>query len=917
MPDMTFVYVVPGPNNADNIFLNGNMLRLLDIFHPIEQEFAYTTSWDDPNTLIFAESLKLMRSFLDETKAVGRRCVVVTQEVYHETTLDTFELYSLNAIRIYNCLNGKFYLTPFYSFYGIPEGSFCMEEKTEANYSTKLCYFGNIWRENWNAPCSLYLRRTKLAVLGLKSGLVDELYSRDFVAASVSGKESELERDIAALSSRVIKSVSRAEKLVITRALFFSLECLPTMSHNFVSERPFDAILSGCVPVFMGTSSLKAVFPADSIIYMDDFPSDEDCLHYVKSLSFGDWRLRMDKCEGIVRKLAPAGNTGDHLICTLLKSILDDAAPHPPAVNIFKMEEPMFLSRIGGTDYTVANLHYGWHLPDEEGLCAAREYSGYFDKDANPANTADYLAQITESIRHSKVVMETLPARRTDGRYPTETLFEQSVLKNHLITSYSYVEGVFPFLHDFKAYCEGVHRRVLVVSPFSATIRHQCHFKDDLVRTFSYPAFELLTFDVPVTYNDGSSADVLSNVPFRNWSEAAASMCEAIGKLDFDFAMISAGSYSYPLGDYISRTMGKKCVYVGGIMNVLFAIRSGRYHAKGSGYENINPPHRLITAFEMPKVEQVKCSRLRSSEAVVGYFARTPQDQPLRACVVYAGAYNVFDTAFPGHQKNIFDVCASMGFEVDVFADVAELIELRSNSYGSDAEEAAGFVQHSYLTEPSIAQHIPSNWREHLADKKIAYSRRRVSASDTNNPFIVVGSQQLDSEGGGDYCKTSFEQKFGKALVSYTGKNVEAIYGLPADDNPHEIHSFFETTLYKRNQAMSRVVRRHEAAIGKAYDIVISLRPDVFVDVELGRVLRAVMDEPTRRFCGRQSLDTHLFNNAENKLFRLDFIFVAKCFFSELIGHADVALLEDAKGSGEYNTFETSIGQILTLSPVE
>jgi hypothetical protein len=912
MPSVS-CYVVPGSNNPDNIFLNGNMLRLLDIFKPLSHDFAYTTDYaTDPNTLIFGESLLLVRAFLDKTGLVGRRCVVVTQEVYHETTTNTFELHNLNPIHIYNCLNGKFYITPFYNFYGLPEGSLCMAAKTRENYTTKLSFFGNLWRQNWSAPCSLYLRRTQLAVRGLQAGLIDDVYSRDFCAVSATGEHADLERDIATVLPRVHATVHRQEKLRITSELFYSLECLPTMCHNFATERPFDAILSGCVPVFMGTDSLKAVFPVDSVVYMDEFSSDEACLRFVKAQTYDDWAARMAKCEAIIRKLAPAGNTGDHHICTLLKSILQDVAPLPSAINIFDLDTPLFLNRIGGTDYTLANLSYESGCPGGSRLDDVKQYSGYFDKHNRPETTAQYLACIAGCIKRSPVVMETLPARRTDGRYAFKTAFEREVLHNHLVVSYNYVENVYPFLLDFKSFCDAAPRRVLVVSPFSATIRHQYRFKSSIVHGFAYPTFELLTYDVPITYNDDATS--MDAVPFADWNEASAAMCAQIGELDFDFAMISAGSYTYPIGDHISQVMKKKCIYVGGIMNVLFGIQSGRYHVPNSGYENINPPHRLLAAFEMSKVTHIRCSRGRSSEAVSGYFGTPAIAHPKRACVVYAGAYNVFDAAIGSHTRNVFEALDAMGIDYDVFASIAEAIELRSDSYSDDADAAAAFVERNYLTNPAIAQHVPPQWHDDLCDKKVSYNCRRVPASDTNHPFIVTGDKLLRDTPS--YCRDTFAHHFGEKLKAYVGTSMEQLYDAPAVDNPHEIDTFFATTLYARNRAMAGIVREHERAMKRGYDVVISLRPDLFVEASMKDAIADVLADPTQYYCGRQSDATHLLLNTNNHLFRVDFMFVGRCFFSELVGERDKEALRAHAKDGPYNTFETSIATMLNLLPI-
>lgn len=53
-------------------------------------------------------------------------------------------------------------------------------------------------------------------------------------------------------------------------------------------------------------------------------------------------------------------------------------------------------------------------------------------------------------------------------------------------------------------------------------------------------------------------------------------MIDDISKIDFDIAFISAGGYAMHLGNEIKK-IGKKSIYIGGVLNVFFNISAKRY----------------------------------------------------------------------------------------------------------------------------------------------------------------------------------------------------------------------------------------------------------------------------------------------------------------------------------------------------
>ena len=114
------------------------------------------------------------------------------------------------------------------------------------------------------------------------------------------------------------------------------------------------------------------------------------------------------------------------------------------------------------------------------------------------------------------------------------------------------------------------NKKILIVSPFSESIQFQYKRKDVILKQYSYPDFELVTYDTPITYNNED--DALNHIETNNWLEQCEKMENDIMKLDFDIALLSCGSYAMYLGNVISKKMNKKAIYIGGMLNVFFNI---------------------------------------------------------------------------------------------------------------------------------------------------------------------------------------------------------------------------------------------------------------------------------------------------------------------------------------------------------
>jgi hypothetical protein len=113
-------------------------------------------------------------------------------------------------------------------------------------------------------------------------------------------------------------------------------------------------------------------------------------------------------------------------------------------------------------------------------------------------------------------------------------------------------------------------KKVLVVHPFEASIRHQYAKRDSLFKTANVlPRFTLLTLKAVQSVGD-------SKTEFADWFQALDWMNSQIDSIDFDVALIAAGAYGMPLAAHVKKK-GKVAIHVGGALQLLFGIKGARW----------------------------------------------------------------------------------------------------------------------------------------------------------------------------------------------------------------------------------------------------------------------------------------------------------------------------------------------------
>lgn len=129
----------------------------------------------------------------------------------------------------------------------------------------------------------------------------------------------------------------------------------------------------------------------------------------------------------------------------------------------------------------------------------------------------------------------------------------------------------FRFENPWTQALEG--KKVLIIHPFKQTIENQLSIRNQIWKNqLILPEAEWKVYK--------SVQSIGGNGPHKDWYESFDAMCNDIGHIDFDIALLGCGSYGLPLCDFIKTKMNKSCVYVGGGLQLYFGILGKRWEGE-------------------------------------------------------------------------------------------------------------------------------------------------------------------------------------------------------------------------------------------------------------------------------------------------------------------------------------------------
>lgn len=262
------------------------------------------------------------------------------------------------------------------------------------------------------------------------------------------------------------------------------------------------------------------------------------------------------------------------------------------------------------------------------------KYCGYYDINYSDVVVKQYFQIFEQYYKNCNIILvggnkltSYYKLINVDNPYYTPMYFKNDFLdkveKNNFLPinhipkmSYTVLEG---FVYFKEFYQKLNNKKVLIISPFEKEIKEQLKIKNKLFTrkslmtdftNFEYPEFAKVEFiNTFLTTNQ-------FHLPHKNIIETFENYKTILHQKDFDVALLICGAYAYLFGNYIHNVMNKSCVHVGGIGQLFFGIKGGRYMTPY--FESLMNEHWIYpyTIIEKNALNVPDC------DGLLGYFKR-------------------------------------------------------------------------------------------------------------------------------------------------------------------------------------------------------------------------------------------------------------------------------------------------------
>lgn len=230
-------------------------------------------------------------------------------------------------------------------------------------------------------------------------------------------------------------------------------------------------------------------------------------------------------------------------------------------IHLLESDKPCMISRYGSGELQTVCLMRYWPWLN---LFKKRTYklignnAGFFPVDKR------HLEQFYKCYKESTNMMDVLVSWRLEEVLIRDWIKEKTYIQKSTLDNF--YEHEQPWTQALKG------KNILVVHPFAETIESQYanHRGELFENPLVLPEFASLQTVKAVQSIAGNP------VEFDTWFDALAWMKNEISKKDFDIALLGCGAYGLPLAAYV-KSLGKKAVHMGGVLQFLFGIKGKRY----------------------------------------------------------------------------------------------------------------------------------------------------------------------------------------------------------------------------------------------------------------------------------------------------------------------------------------------------
>jgi hypothetical protein len=286
---------------------------------------------------------------------------------------------------------------------------------------------------------------------------------------------------------------------------------------------------------------------------------------------------------GIKHAIASNFPISDALIGRKQRSQINSSNCDSRILNLLKSPNGVAIGRLGGTE--------GRYLGDLIKVYGATRSIGYlhqrfarYDLEKRRSevnsNAGFFFLDHKEELEFMELYLKSLRNLDALGAWGDAFTWAESIASENLsidilpLAALSPWVEPFPYLNPFAAnepWTIGLRGlKVLVVSPFSESIKAQRSKISKCFEGVGYPEFELITVTAPMTFNLKADAK-------NNWFANLDNLYSQVRSSEFDVAFVGAGAYSLPLVSKI-KDLGRKAIHTGGGTQLFFGVMGNRWN---------------------------------------------------------------------------------------------------------------------------------------------------------------------------------------------------------------------------------------------------------------------------------------------------------------------------------------------------
>ena len=250
----------------------------------------------------------------------------------------------------------------------------------------------------------------------------------------------------------------------------------------------------------------------------------------------------------------------------LKRTYLDHQKANDYICDLIRKGDPFLVCRLGtGEAFAMRTYEFGHKKNKNKALKQICDCAGFFPCEE------EYAMRFLDCMKDAMTMADGFGTALVplDYYFVKKKLPKQSVTMN--------IAGMIPIGVEspWSSLLKG--RKVLVVHPFSATIRKQ--YDENREKLFPgldiLPQFELICYKAVQT----SAGEV--DERFQTWFEALSFMESEIEKIEYDIALLGCGAYGMPLAAWM-KEQGKMTIHIGGALQTLFGIKGKRWDENGT-----------------------------------------------------------------------------------------------------------------------------------------------------------------------------------------------------------------------------------------------------------------------------------------------------------------------------------------------